>query len=1074
MQTVFTESFETDGDGARYSVENGSDDGSNDFFARRQVGSPGVTPSGGTVDGDFVWGARDIDGEGVATGELESDEARITWTDTIDITGLGNLQISMAAAAGGAEVEFDNALEIQVRIDGGDWRTIGGFRGVFTNSWARYFQGDETTLPPLDNPQLSTTFDDFSWDLSGFGNTMEIRIKINANGSTEEYAFDNIRVTGDDAATQVSMSMDAASYAEDAGVGGATLTLSTANPAPAGGLTLNLSTDDVDTYSQDISIPDTATIAEGNTNVDVPIDIIADNRFDGDQLVRIDIEGSGVSRNFTTFTVENVDAEPTGLIINEFLSDPPGSVDADLVGDSNGDGIRSSSEDEFVEIVNNTGSAIDLSGWNLTDEIGIRHTFPEGSTLPQGRAIVVFGGGNPTGVFGGAVVQTASQGNLGWSNSGDTISVVAGGAVVTAISYDGDIGGSDQGFSRNPDLSGAEDSTDMFDLYDEIATTDALFTPGTQLDGSPFGDFDNTVTLELDTETVAEGAGSGAVSGTITLESAAPAGGLTLTLESAGVDQGEIAFPASEVTVAETESTANFTIDVLSDGILDGDATFTVVATAPDVVPGSDTLTVTNIEENPFNIVINEVFGSVAGTGLDPNNDGNVEQPVEDQYIEIVNAGSEAVDINGWLLYSYEPNSITGPQVVHDFDTDSLPAGGAIIIFGGVDEDEANAEGNDAFGGAIVEEADEFDGVNIPTGSDGTVEIRTPENFIIDKVEFLAEDANQSQALVRDPDITGGFPNLHIQVSDQFLLASPGTDVNGNAFASSGGTDPEPEVEDNELLNISTRTLVGSDAFTDVANASIIIGGSDPMTVVFRGRSTSISDTVTAAKLSDPTIDVVQVGTGVIGTNNNWADAENLDLLTGTDLDPNTVGMDANESLLILEDLAPGAYSVRVSSNVEAETGLVIAEAFAVRDGEAVEDNELLNISTRSQVGTAEFTDISNSSIIIGGSDPMTVVFRGRSTSISDTVTAAKLSDPIIDVVRVGEGVIATNDNWADADNVDLLTGTDLDPNTVGMDANESILVLQDLAPGAYSVRVRSNVEGEAGLAISEAFAVRE
>ena len=268
---------------------------------------------------------------------------------------------------------------------------------------------------------------------------------------------------------------------------------------------------------------------------------------------------------------------------------------------------------------------------------------------------------------------------------------------------------------------------------------------------------------------------------------------------------------------------------------------------------------------------------------------------------------------------------------------------------------------------------------------------------------------------------------------------------------------------DNELLNISTRSTLGAGSFVNISNSSIIIGGTDPMTVVFRGRSTSISDSITADKISDPVIDVVQVGQGVIGTNDNWADAENLDLIEGTSLDPDLVPMGSTESLLILTDLSPGTYSLRAQSKEEGETGLIITEAFALRAGEEVEDNELLNISTRSFMGTTAFADVSNSSIIIGGTDPMTVVFRGRSTSISDSITAEKISDPIIDVVRVGEGVIGTNDNWADAENLDLIEGTSLDPELVPMGSTESLLVLTDLSPGSYSVRVRAKEPSDEG-----------
>ncbi len=275
----------------------------------------------------------------------------------------------------------------------------------------------------------------------------------------------------------------------------------------------------------------------------------------------------------------------------------------------------------------------------------------------------------------------------------------------------------------------------------------------------------------------------------------------------------------------------------------------------------------------------------------------------------------------------------------------------------------------------------------------------------------------------------------------------------------------------NELLNLSTRSTLGPGPFVSISNSSIILSGTDPMTVVFRGRSTSISDSITADKISDPVIDVVEVGQGVIATNDNWADAENLDLIEGTSLDPDLVPMGPTESLLILTNLSSGTYSLRAQSKIEGETGLIITEAFALREGDEIEANELLNISTRSFMGTTAFADISNSSIIIGGTDPMTVVFRGRSTSISDSITADKISDPVIDVVEVGQGVIATNDNWADAENLDLLKGTSLDPDLVPMGPTESLLVLTDLAPGSYSVRVRANepsIEGPQTLSFTQ------
>ncbi len=110
---------------------------------------------------------------------------------------------------------------------------------------------------------------------------------------------------------------------------------------------------------------------------------------------------------------------PSALVVNEFLADPAG----DLAGDANGDGERDSSDDEFVEIVNDSDDDIDVSGWTLSDAVSVRHTFPDGTIISARCAIVVFGGGTPTGAFGGVFVQTASSGRLELNNGGDTITL---------------------------------------------------------------------------------------------------------------------------------------------------------------------------------------------------------------------------------------------------------------------------------------------------------------------------------------------------------------------------------------------------------------------------------------------------------------------------------------------------------------------------------------------------------------------------------------------------------------------------------------------------------------------------
>ena len=171
----------------------------------------------------------------------------------------------------------------------------------------------------------------------------------------------------------------------------------------------------------------------------------------------------------------------TDIVINEILADPAG----DLAGDANGDGVRDSSADEFVEIANNSGSDLDLSGWSVADAVQTRHTFSAGTVVADGCSIVVFGGGTPTGSFGGAVVQTASGGSLGFNNGGDTVTLLDAAAnLVAEVPYGGE-GGNDQSLTRDPDITGP------FVLHETVSA--ASFSPGSQNDGSSFAGCDVTV-----------------------------------------------------------------------------------------------------------------------------------------------------------------------------------------------------------------------------------------------------------------------------------------------------------------------------------------------------------------------------------------------------------------------------------------------------------------------------------------------------------------------------------------------------------------------------------------------------
>lgn len=151
------------------------------------------------------------------------------------------------------------------------------------------------------------------------------------------------------------------------------------------------------------------------------------------------------------------------LIINEVLAAP----DVDV----NGDGKFDFSEDEFVEIVNISGMALDISGLILSDKTKVRHIFPFGTVLDNLQPIVVYGGGD----FNGA-----STGSLGLNNSGsEEVKIeTSEGDVIDLVEFNNS---NIKGVSLNRlvDLEYLE-----FDFHNNLSSLN--FSPGNMVNGLPF------------------------------------------------------------------------------------------------------------------------------------------------------------------------------------------------------------------------------------------------------------------------------------------------------------------------------------------------------------------------------------------------------------------------------------------------------------------------------------------------------------------------------------------------------------------------------------------------------------
>ena len=258
------------------------------------------------------------------------------------------------------------------------------------------------------------------------------------------------------------------------------------------------------------------TIAAGKDSGSIRIKVLTDGKVEGDETINLAFSAAGnlegvYPSNFTVL-ISDIDSDQdhdnipdandlcpldsgdasnggcppgVGLIFNEVLYDPSNTA---LDGDANGDGVYSQELDSFIEILNNSQAPADISGYSIwdADSTGAngtsRFTFPAGTILQAKKCVVVFGGGTPTGNFGGASIFVAQNGTTGLSlnNTLETI-LLKDKDGKTIASFESYLlsGNPNESYTRNPDYTGGF-------VQHAGANPGKLFSPGTKLNGDPF------------------------------------------------------------------------------------------------------------------------------------------------------------------------------------------------------------------------------------------------------------------------------------------------------------------------------------------------------------------------------------------------------------------------------------------------------------------------------------------------------------------------------------------------------------------------------------------------------------
>lgn len=267
--------------------------------------------------------------------------------------------------------------------------------------------------------------------------------------------------------------------------GSSTLLKLALNTASTQNVSAQLTITGTATLGDDFTIgTQTLTIPAGQVEITTPIEALSDTNTEGAETINVEISNvtnATISGNSSiTITINDGGTTPN-LIINEVLYDPSNTG---LDGDANGDGVYNQAQDEFIEFYNDSNSSLDMSGYQIFDADGLssntpNHTFPSGTSVPAHKSIVVFGGGTPTGSFGGAIVQTSTTGNLNLNNDDDFITVKdAQGNVVVTFNIEPFSNNPNESYTRNPDITGG--------FVQHTTVNSSLFSPGKKVDGSSF------------------------------------------------------------------------------------------------------------------------------------------------------------------------------------------------------------------------------------------------------------------------------------------------------------------------------------------------------------------------------------------------------------------------------------------------------------------------------------------------------------------------------------------------------------------------------------------------------------
>ena len=315
--------------------------------------------------------------------------------------------------------------------------------------------------------------------------------------------------------------------------------------------------------------------------------------------------------------------------------------------------------------------------------------------------------------------------------------------------------------------------------------------------------------------------------------------------------------------------------------------------------------------------------------------------------------------------------------------------------------------------------------------------------------------------------VTDGQANVRLELSAELGTASGSLkDARGNEAALAGFRENAAASAEQRVVNISTRTTVGSGATDSVAIVGFVVAGLESKPVLIRAVGPTLRDFGVASALGSPRLELIREG-ATIASNAGWGTAANVSQVVAAGARAGAFPLATGSAdAVVLAVLAPGTYSAVVNAT-DRGAGVVLVEVYDLAGTSSAQ--KLVNISTRGTTAAGDATLIAGVSVT--GSAPKRLLLRAAGPALGQFGVAGALTQPVLRLYA-GSALIAENSGWSSSADAAVIAEETAQVGAFAFaPASRDAAIVVNLAPGSYTAQVAA-ADGAAGVTLVEVYEV--